>query len=177
MPIDSQSPWKNGKTERAGQSFKHQLWDLDEECPIEGETEFEAAVAECCDAKNRHFNRSGFSAHHRVFGSSLRLLGSLLSDDPIDRQSLTADLHTKFSSNNEMRISTTFVQTNFCTSGTSCRIGTSQISAERKQSMQCKRCGATTIDWKKRMDWTRCHGNNITNENMNKYARQPARSG
>ena len=48
MPIDSQSPWQNGKTERAGQSFKHQLWDLDEECHIEGETEFEAAVAECC---------------------------------------------------------------------------------------------------------------------------------
>ena len=39
MPIDSQSPWQNGKTERAGQSFKHQLWDLDEECHIEGETE------------------------------------------------------------------------------------------------------------------------------------------
>ena len=36
------------KTERAGQSFKHQLWDLDEEFHIEGETEFEAAVAECC---------------------------------------------------------------------------------------------------------------------------------
>ena len=43
MLIDSQSPWQNGKTERAGQSFKHQLWDLDEECHIDGETEFEAA--------------------------------------------------------------------------------------------------------------------------------------
>ena len=72
MPIDSQSPWQNGKTERAGQSFKHQLWDLDEECHIEGETEFEAAVVECCDARNRYCNRSGFSAHQRVFGSSLR---------------------------------------------------------------------------------------------------------
>ena len=72
MPIDSQSLWQNGKTERAGQSFKHQLWDLDEECHIEGETEFEAAVAECCDARNRYCNRSGFSAHQRVFRSSLR---------------------------------------------------------------------------------------------------------
>ena len=45
MPIDSQSPWQNGKTEIAGQSFKHQLWDLDEECQIEGETEFEAGVS------------------------------------------------------------------------------------------------------------------------------------
>ena len=97
MPIDSQSPWQNGKTERAGQSFKHQLWDLDEECHIEGETEFEAAVAECCDARNRYCNRSGFSAHQRVFGSSLRLPGSLLSDDPIDRQLLTADPYTDFS--------------------------------------------------------------------------------
>ena len=57
MPLDSQSPWQNGKTERAGQSFKHQLWDLDEECHIEGETEFEAAVAECCDARSRYCNR------------------------------------------------------------------------------------------------------------------------
>ena len=103
MPIDSHSPWQNGKTERAGQSFKHQLWDLDEECHIEGETEFEDAVAECCDARNRHCNRSGFSAHQRVFGSSLRLLGSLLSDDPIDRQLLTADPYTKFHRANEMR--------------------------------------------------------------------------
>ena len=54
-------------------SFKHQLWDLDEECHIEGETEFEATMA-CCDARNRSCNRSGFSAHQRVFGSSLRLL-------------------------------------------------------------------------------------------------------
>ena len=100
MPIDSQSPWQNGKTERAGQSFKHQLWDLDEECHIEGETEFEAAMAECCDARNRYCNRSGFSAHQRVFGSSLRLPGSLLSDDPIERQLLTADPYTYFSSSN-----------------------------------------------------------------------------
>ena len=97
MPIDSQSPWQYGKTERAGQSFKHQLWDLDEECHIEGETEFEAAVAEC-DARNRYCNRSGFSAHQRVFGSSLRLLGSLLSDDPIDRRLLTEHPYTFSSS-------------------------------------------------------------------------------
>ena len=94
MPIDSQSPWQNGKTERAGQSFKHQLWDLDEECHIEGETEFEAVVAECCDARNRY---------QRVFGSSLRLFGSLLSDDATARQLLTADPYTNFHQANEMR--------------------------------------------------------------------------
>ena len=45
----------------------------------------------------------GFSAHQRVFGSSLRLLGSLLSDDPIDRQLLTADPYTDFQRTNAMR--------------------------------------------------------------------------
>ena len=91
------------KTERAGQSFKRQLWDLDEECHIEGGTEFEAAVADCCGARSRYCNRSGFSAHRRVFGSSLRLPGSLLSDDPIDRQLLIADPYTNFHRANEMR--------------------------------------------------------------------------
>ena len=38
-----------------------------------------------------------------VFGSSLRLLGSLLSDDPFDRQLLTADPYTNFHRANEMR--------------------------------------------------------------------------
>ena len=60
-------------------------------------------MAECCDARNRYCNRSGFSAHQRVFGSSLRLPGSLLSDDPIDRQLLTADPYTNFHRANEMR--------------------------------------------------------------------------
>ena len=32
------------KQKERGQSFKHQLWDLDEECHFECETEFEAAV-------------------------------------------------------------------------------------------------------------------------------------
>ena len=45
----------------------------------------------------------GFSAHQRVFGSSLRLPGSLLSDDPIDRQLLTADPYTNFHRANEIR--------------------------------------------------------------------------
>ena len=104
MPIDSQSPWQNGKTERAGQSFKQQLWDLDEECHIEGETEFEAAVAEICDAQKTVIAIGlGFSVYQRVFGSSLRLPGSLLSDDPIDRQLLTADPYTDFQRTNDMR--------------------------------------------------------------------------
>ena len=53
LPIDSQSTWQNGKTERAGQPFKRHLWDMDEECHVKGRMKFEAAIAECCDARNR----------------------------------------------------------------------------------------------------------------------------
>ena len=181
MPIDSQSPWQNGKTERAGQSFKHQLWDLDEECHIEGETEFEAAVAECCDARNRYCNRSGFSAHQRVFGSSLRLPGSLLSDDPIDRQLLTADPYTHFHRANEMRTAAQralFKQNSARAVQAAGLIGTSQISAERKH--QCRRydhgVAQQQFDWKKRMDWTRCRGCSITSEDifLDLHARMPS---
>ena len=60
MPIDPQGPWQNGKTKRAGQSFKHQLWDMDEECHIEGKMELKAAIAGCCDARNRYCKREVF---------------------------------------------------------------------------------------------------------------------
>ena len=103
LSIDSQSPWQNDKKGRAGQSFKHQLWDMDEECHIEGRREFEATIAEWCAAKKRYCNRSGISAHQDVFGSSLRLSGSLLRDGPIDRQLLSADPNTDFQRINDMR--------------------------------------------------------------------------
>ena len=128
--------------------FRHQLWNLDEECHIEGETEFEAAVAECCDARNRYCNRSRFSAHQRVFGSCLRLLGSLLSDDPIDRQLLTADPYTNFHRANEIR---TAAQRALLTQNLHVRYKpqdwhVTDLSRE-KTSMQEIRpwCGATTI--------------------------------
>ena len=48
------------------------------------------------------------------------------------------------------------------------RIGTTQISAERKH--QCGRddhgVAQQQVDWKKRMDWTRCRGSSITNANI-----------
>ena len=169
MPIDSQSPWQNGKTERAGQSFKHQLWDLDKECHIEGETEFEAAVAECCDARNRYCNRSGFSAHQCVFGSSLRLPGSLLSDDPIDRQLLTADPYTNFHRANEMR---TAAQRALFKQNSARAVQAAGLARHRSQPRehQCRRydhgVAQQQFDWKKGLDGTRCCCCSVTNANI-----------
>ena len=147
------------KTERAGQSFKHQLWDLDEECHVEGDTEFEAAVAECCDARNRYCNRSGFSAHQRVFGSSLRLPGSLLSDDPIDRQLLTADPCTNFHRANEMR---TAAQRALFKQNSARAVQAAGLARHRSQPGVAEQ----QFDWKKRVDWNRCRGCSITNEDI-----------
>ena len=44
------------KPERASQSFKHQLWDMDEECHIEGKMELKAAIVGCCDVRNSYCN-------------------------------------------------------------------------------------------------------------------------
>ena len=71
--IDSQSPWQQGRTERAGGSLKEDLRDVIEECAIVTEEDFDIALTQCLDARNRFVNRSGFSAHQRVFGSILRL--------------------------------------------------------------------------------------------------------
>ena len=133
------------KTERAGQSFKHQLCDLDEECHIEGETEFEAAVAECCDARNRYCNRSGFSAHQRVFGSSVRLPGSLLSDDPIDRQLLTADPYTSFHRANEMR---TAAQRALFKQNSPRAVQAAGLARHRSQPRENINAGDTTMVWR-----------------------------
>ena len=101
--IDSQSPWQQGRTERAGGTLKEDLRDVIEHTAIVTEDEFELALAQALDARNRFANRSGFSAHQRVFGATLRLPGSLISDDPIDRFAVFADPTTEFQRAAEIR--------------------------------------------------------------------------
>ena len=86
--IDSQSPWQQGRTERAGGSLKKNLRDVIEEAAITLDNEFELALTSALDARNRFMDRSGFNAQQRVFGATLRLPGSLMADDHIDPLSL-----------------------------------------------------------------------------------------
>ena len=145
VPIDSQSPWQNGKPKRAGASFKLQLWDMDEECHIEGQDEFEDACAECCDARNRYCNRSGYSAHQRVFGSSLRLPGSLLRDDPIDRQLLASDPYTEFARCNSMRSA---AQQALFKPNTARSLQAARLARPRTQPRDAVQNGDTVIVWR-----------------------------
>ena len=73
------------------------------ECAIVTDKEFDLALTEAVNARNRYINRSGYSAHQRVFGAALRLPGSLLSDDPIDRMALSEDPTTEFQRASEIR--------------------------------------------------------------------------
>ena len=101
--IDSQSPWQQGRTERAGGSLKEDLRDVIEDCAIVTEEDFEVALSQALDARNRYCNRSGFSAHQRVFGSTLRLPGSMMSDDFVDRLALSEDPSTEFNRSAQIR--------------------------------------------------------------------------
>ena len=65
----------------------------------------------------------------RVFGSNLRPPGSLLSDDPIDRQLLTADPYTEFQRTNDMRSAAQRApfKPQLITCSTNSRLGTSLV--------------------------------------------------
>ena len=115
-----------------------------------------AAVAECCDARNRYCNRSGFSAHQRVFGSSLRLPASLLSDDPIDRQLLTADPYKNFHRANEMQ---TPAQRALFKQNSARAVQAAGLARHRSQPREDINAGDTTMVWRNnnltaRKGWT-----------------------
>ena len=50
--IDSQSPWQQGRTERAGGSLKEDLRKICQECSLITESEFGIALAEAVSVRN-----------------------------------------------------------------------------------------------------------------------------
>lgn len=82
---NSQSPWQNSRTEKAGGVFKekfkavmHAASATKDEVPM--------VIAEVVNSRNRFMDRWGFSPMQRVFGKSLRLPASLLSTDALDHE-------------------------------------------------------------------------------------------
>ena len=97
-----------------------------------------------------------FSAHQRVFGSSVRLPGSLLSDDPIDRQLLTADPYTYFHRANEMR---TAAQRALFKQNSARAVQAAGLARHRSQPREDINAGDTTMVWRNnkltgRKGWT-----------------------
>ena len=85
---DTASPWQNSRTERAGGIFKSRLAKVCLETSVISEEDLQLAIVETTNAHNQYYNRSGYSPYQRVFGTSMRVPASLLSDDVIDRSFL-----------------------------------------------------------------------------------------
>ncbi|CAE7779821.1 unnamed protein product, partial [Symbiodinium necroappetens] len=82
--IDVRSPWQNGRTEKAGGLFKDKLATVIDEAGVVDGHEMRMAISETVWTRNQHYDRSGFTPHQRVFGSTPRVPASLLTDDAID---------------------------------------------------------------------------------------------
>jgi len=103
LPTDPRAPWQNGRTERAGKEWKLQFnLAIQKEAP-QDYREWRTLGLLCCAARNQYQNRSGFSPFQRVFGMSMRLPGSLLSDDAIDPFYMYDDPTTQFHRDAELR--------------------------------------------------------------------------
>ena len=103
LPTDRESPWQNGRTERAGGLWKTQVKIAARKCTPVTREEWLMLCDLCVQARNRYHNRSGFSPMQRVFGSNLRLPNSLNSDDAIDSELLSENPSEDFQRAEEMR--------------------------------------------------------------------------
>ena len=78
---DTNSPWQNGRTEKAGGIFKEKLAMVLDETSAMTLEDLDICIKEVQIARNRYFSKSGFSPYQRAFGVNPRLPGSLMSDD------------------------------------------------------------------------------------------------
>ena len=107
LPTDRESPWQNGRTERAGGLWKTQLKLATRKFTLVDDSEWLALGDMCVQSRNRYYNRSGFSPMQRVFGTTQRLPGSILSDDPIDPALLSTNPIADYQRSEEMRVAAT----------------------------------------------------------------------
>ena len=87
---DTNSPWQNSRTEKAGGTFKEKLKMVLDEVSAMTLQDLDLCLKETCIARNRAFNRSGFSPYQRALGVNPRMPGSLLWDDILNPELLQA---------------------------------------------------------------------------------------
>ena len=82
--IGARAPHQQGRTERHGALFKAVFQKAVWGCPPSDHYEWRLLLRETEAAKNKSFNRSGFSPTQRMMGHSPRSNGEIMSDDVID---------------------------------------------------------------------------------------------
>ncbi|CAE7339500.1 unnamed protein product, partial [Symbiodinium necroappetens] len=89
--------WQRGRLERHGDILKDMLSRIDLESPIINDVTFDQVLQQAILAKNSLVRHSGFAPEQIVFGKSLRLPGSILSDEDLTAHALAegADLESE----------------------------------------------------------------------------------
>eukprot|EP00435_Cladocopium_sp_Y103_P076209 s11_g81.t1 len=82
--IGARAPHQQGRTERHGGLAKSMFLRVREQLSPDTREDWESAVHAVEAAKNRLYNRSGFSPAQRQIGQNIRIPGSLGSDDPFE---------------------------------------------------------------------------------------------
>ena len=82
--IGARAPWQQGRTERHGGLAKEIFTKLREDAMPSNDAEWKNCIHALEAAKNRLFNRSGYSPAQRQLGQNIRLPASLGSDDVYD---------------------------------------------------------------------------------------------
>ena len=80
--IVARAPWQHSRAERHGGLAKEIFAKLREDAMPSNESEWKNCIHALEAAKNRLYNRSGYSPAQRQLGQNLRLPASLGSDDP-----------------------------------------------------------------------------------------------
>eukprot|EP00971_Amphidinium_carterae_P349029 6490808-Amphidinium_carterae.1 len=100
---DSYAPHQNGRTERAGAAVKDQLRLALETAEVGNLDELELLVMEVVNCRNAYIDRSGYSAHQRVFGRSVRQVLSTLQEDHLSTEQLALDTRADFQKSADIR--------------------------------------------------------------------------
>ena len=101
--IGARAPWQQGRTERHGGLAKEVFLKVREQVQPEGAEEWKQCIYSTEMAKNRLFNRSGFSPAQRQLGINVRLPGSLAGDDVYDANLMKSTATSQIRRTLEMR--------------------------------------------------------------------------
>ena len=82
--IGARAPHQNGRTQRHGGLFKALFERARWENPPTSHEDWRLLLRETESAKNRLFNRSGYSPAQRMLGQTGRTVGEIFSDDALD---------------------------------------------------------------------------------------------
>ena len=95
--IGARAPHQQGRTERHGGLAKQMYLKMRDQVRPDNRKEWETMIYAVEQAKNRLYNRSGFSPAQRQIGQNIRIPGSLASDDPFEpslvRQGASSEVH------------------------------------------------------------------------------------